>query len=428
MDLAIALALVVLAVLNVPMAFVLILASFLFFVTQDRMTPIILVQRTVAEIESFVLLAVPFFILAGSLMNASGITDRLVRLAAALVGHLTGGLGQVNVVVSTLFGGLSGSGNADAAAEAKVLVPAMVSRGYSPAFASAVTAASAVITPLIPPSIGLILYGYLAEVSIGRLFLGGVIPGLIVTVAMMVVVYLVAKRRGYEVVGNRAFSGRELWLALKDASWALTIPIVIVGGIRFGVFTPTEAGAIAAAYTLVVGMFVYRELTWKDIPAALSETLRANGAVMLIIAAAAPFSWYLTYARIPQQVTEVMLSLTREPWLVLFIVNVFLLVVGTAMAESAMLIILVPLLVPVMAGLGVDLVHFGIVLTFNLLIGAISPPVGTLIYTTCSITRVSVTDISRELWPFIAVSILCLFLFTYVPDTVLFLPNLLMGP
>jgi tripartite ATP-independent transporter DctM subunit len=371
---------------------------------------------------------VPFFILAAALMNASGLTERIVRLAAALVGHFTGGLGQVNIVVSTLFGGISGSANADAAAEAKLIVPAMVSRGYSPSYSAAITAASAIITALIPPSITLIIYGWLAEVSVGRLFLGGAAVGLLVTVAMMLVNYVIAKRRGYELAGSQQFSWRELWEAFKGSLWALTVPIVIVGGIRFGVFTATEAGAAAAVYAFLLGKFIFKTLRWRDLPGILKESLQSTAVVMLIIAAAAPFGWLITYARLPQQATQFLLAISNDPTIVLLLINVFLLFLGMFMEGTALMIILVPLLAPAIKAIGIDPVHFGVVVGFNLLIGALTPPVGVLLYMTCSVVKgVSIGSISRDIWPYIAVSVACLALTTFEPDLVLFLPNLLMG-
>ena len=423
------LVLLVLFAINVPVAFAMLLATWLFFAANGSLPMAIFPQRMVALVESFTLLAVPFFILAASLMNASGLTERIVRLAAALVGHFTGGLGQVNIVVSTLFGGISGSANADAAAEAKLIVPAMVNRGYTPTYSAAVTAASAIITALIPPSITLIIYAWLAEVSVGRLFLGGMAVGLLVTAAMMLVNYVIARRRGYELGGDNQFSWHELWEAFKGSLWALTVPIVIVGGIRFGVFTATEAGAAAAVYAFLLGKFVFKTLRWRDLPGILRESLHATAVVMMIIAAAAPFGWLITYARLPQQATEFLLAISNNPTVVLLLLNVFLLLLGMFMEGTALMIILVPLLAPAIKAIGIDPVHFGVIVGFNLLIGALTPPVGVLLYTTCSVVKgVSIGGITREIWPFIAISVACLLLTTFQPDLVLFVPNLLMGP
>jgi tripartite ATP-independent transporter DctM subunit len=415
-------------ILNVPIAFAMVLASLLYYATSGIVPPVVLPQRMVALVESFTLLAVPFFILTGSLMNASGITEKLVRLASALVGHITGGLGQVNVVVSTLFGGLSGSANADAASQAKVVVPAMIKRGYSPAYSAAITASSAIITALIPPSITLIIYAWLAEVSVGRLFLGGIGPGLLVAVSLMSVNYVISRQRGYELAGTRQFDWRELWEAFKGSLWALTIPVMVVGGIRFGVFTATEAGAAAAVYAFFVGRFIFRTLALKDLPAILADAARASAVVMLIIAAAAPFGWLLTYERLPQAAAGLLLSVSQDPLVVLLLINLGLLLLGCFMEGTALLIILVPLLAPAVQTLGIDPIHFGVVIGFNILVGALTPPVGVLLYMTCSVVKgVTISAISREIWPFALTAIACLLLLTFVPDIVLFLPNLLMG-
>ncbi len=421
------LSLLALFLANMPVAFAIAFATLLYFLNQQGLPVNLIFQRMISGSESFPLLAVPFFIMAGSVMNYSGIGTRIMDLAEVMTGHMRGGLAQVNVVASTLFGGLCGSANADAAWEAKFLVPQMTARGYSLPFAAAVTATSALISPIIPPGIGLIIYGFLADVSVGKLFIAGIIPGLLMTVAMMFVVDRIAKQRNYAPTRQKPPTLRELLISLRDASWALLLPIAIIGGIRFGVFTPTEAGAMSVVYSLIVGAVVYRELKWQHIGPIIQESLTATAAVMLIIAAASAFGWVITYEELPQLVTGLLLSLSDNPWVVLAILNIALLIAGMFMEGTAIMIIVVPLLMPTVLSLGIDPVHFGIVLVVNLTIGAVTPPLGTVMYTTCAITRCSVSDFTRENLPLLASVIFCLILLTYIPELSLFLPRLLMS-
>lgn len=427
MNLLPVIALLVLFALNVPVAFAMAMAALTFFLQGSGPPMGIYVQRLVAATDSFPLLAVPFFILVGTIMNHAGITRRLLVLAEALVGHWRGGLAHANVALSTMMGGLSASANADAAMQAKMLGPEMVGRGYQPPFVAAVTACSAVVTPIIPPGIGLIIYGFLADVSIGRLFIGGIVPGLLICAALMVTTAVVARRRGYEPVREQFVSGAELWAAFKNAGFALTIPAFILVGIRFGIFTPTEAGAMTVVYATLVGTVAHGELKLKDAPAILLETALATSTVMLIICAAGAFGFYMAWERIPPQLASLLATLTENPWLLLLFVNVLLLAIGMLLEGTAALILLAPILVPVVASLGIDPVHFGLVIVVNLTIGAVTPPVGTLMYTTTTILGTTLQAFVRESWPFVMALLIVLALITYVPALVLFLPNLLMG-
>jgi tripartite ATP-independent transporter DctM subunit len=420
-------ALAVLFMINMPVGFAIALATLLYFDSQQALQVGLLFQRMISGTESFPLLAVPFFLMTGVLMNYAGITPRLVRLADALTGHRIGGLAQVNVVASTLMGGMSGSANADAAMMSKILVPEMVARGYPVGFASAVTASSALIGPIIPPGIGLIIYGFLANVSIGRMFIAGVIPGILMCGALMVAVDIVSKGRGYKPSRDSRATASERWLSLRDAGPALLLPLAVIGGIRFGVFTPTEAGAMAVVYAAIIGVFMYRDLKPRHLPMILRESLNSTAVVMLIIAAASAFGWMLSYEQIPQRTADFLTSLSDNPLVVLLVLNVTLLIAGMFIEGTAILIIVTPILVPTAVALGIDPVHFGIVLVLNLTIGGITPPLGTVMYTTCSITRATVSEFARENMPLLAVLILVLLLLTYVPMISLFLPNLLMG-
>jgi tripartite ATP-independent transporter DctM subunit len=422
------LAMFALFALNVPVALSMAIAGLVFFLfIADGLPIAIYVQKMVAATGSFPLLAVPFFIMAGSIMNHAGITRRLMVLAEALVGHMNGGLAQANIALATLMGGLSASANADAAMQAKMLGPEMIKRGYSPAFVAAVTACAAVITPIIPPGIGLIIYGFLADVSVGRLFIGGIIPGILLCGALMLTTYVLARRRGYQPVRARFVSLPELGVATRDAAWALTIPLFIIVGIRYGVFTPTEAGAMTVVYALLVGFIAHGELKFHHLPGIIVETVLATSTVMLIICAASIFGFYMSWERFPPQVATALVQITQEPWLLLLLINLLLIFVGMLIEGTAALILLAPILVPVVTKLGVDPVHFGLVVVVNLTIGGVTPPVGTLMYTTTTILRVPLERFAVEALPLILALFAVLFLITYVPELVLFLPNLLMG-
>jgi tripartite ATP-independent transporter DctM subunit len=412
---------------NIPVAFGMAVAALSFFLFAADLPIAIFVQRLVSVTESFPLLAVPFFIMAGAIMNYAGITRRLMALADALVGHMVGGLAQANIVLATLMGGLSASANADAAMQAKMLGPEMVKRGYSPAFVAAVTASAAVITPIIPPGIGLIIYGFIADVSIGRLFIGGIIPGLLMCIALMTVTWMVSKRRGYKALRPHFVTFAELGTAFREALWALTIPIFIIVGIRGGVFTPTEAGAMTVLYATLVGFLAHKELKLADLPAIILETVLATSTVMLIICAATAFGFYMSWERIPPQVATSLVQATQNPYVLLLLINLMLIVVGMLVEGTAALIILTPILVPVVVKLGIDPVHFGLVMVVNLTIGGVTPPVGTLMYTTCTILRVPMDRFAVEALPLIGALFFVLFLITYVPWLVLVLPNLMMG-
>ena len=324
--------------LGTPIAFAIAIAALSFFLIDGQVPLTIFVQKMVTATDSYPLLAIPFFVLAGAIMNKAGITGRLLKLADAMVGHMTGALAQMCTVLATLLGGLTASSSADAAMLAKVLGPEMVRANYSPAFAAVITSCSAIIASLIPPSIGLIIYGYIADVSIGRLFIGGVVPGLLIAASLMAVTSIIARRRGYLPL-RRHFAGRaELGRAFRDALWALSIPVFIVVGIRYGIFTPTEAGAITVLYTILVGRFAYRSLRLSDLPRIMKETALDTSSVMLMICAASAFGFYLAWERIPPQMAAWLISLTNDPVALLLLINVALIVFGTAIEVTSALI------------------------------------------------------------------------------------------
>ncbi|HPF85587.1 MAG TPA: TRAP transporter large permease [Aminivibrio sp.] len=417
--------LLVLLFINAPVFAAILGSSIFYFVANDSLSWMMVVQRTISGLESIPLLAVPFFVMAGVFMNYTGITSRMIRFAEVLTGHMPGGLAQTNVVLSTLMGGLSGSSLADAAMQSKILVPEMEKRGYGKAFSSAVTGASALITPIIPPGIALIIYGFVGNVSIGRLFLAGVVPGVMTCLFMMVVVHFISKRRGYLPIYEKRAGIREVFRAFREASWALFLPVVIVGGIRFGVFTPTEAGSIAILYALVLGTIVYREMTLKDLKTGLIETVTTTASIMLIIAAASSFAWILTWERVPQITANWVLTMVSSPGVFLLLINIFLLIVGMFIEGNAAMLVLIPIFMPMVQALGINDVHFGMVFIFNMAVGSLTPPMGTVMFTTCSITGAKIGDYIRESVPFYLVLLFCLILITYVPQISLFLPNLL---
>jgi len=415
-------------VLDIPIAFGMAIAALSFFIFADGLPLRVFVQKFVQSTDSFPLLAVPFFICAGSIMNRAGITRRLLNLADALVGHMVGGIAQANVVLATLMGGLSASSNAEAAMQAKMLGTEMVRRGYAPGFAAAITACAAVITPIIPPGIGLIIYGYLSDVSVGRLFIGGIVPGLLLCGALMVAVHVVSKRRGYTPLRDKRVPVRELGRAFVEALGALSIIAFILLGIRYGIFTPTEAGAMTVVYATLIGALWHRELRWQAVPKIVLETVLATSAVMIIICAAGAFGFYMSWERIPARGAEFLIKLTREPWLLLLLINIGLIVVGMLIEGTAALILLTPILVPAISKLGIDPLHFGLVMVVNLTLGGVTPPVGTMMFTTCSILRVKIETFVKEGWPLMLAMFIVLMLITYVPALVTWLPTRLMGP
>ena len=413
-------------VLGVPIAFCVGLAGLLAMSMKPNLSLTTFPQFAAGGVDSFPLLAVPFFILAGELMNIGGITERIYGFAGALVGHYRGGLAQVNVVTSTFIAGLSGSATADCASDSKMLVPVMVKHGYGRAFSCAITAASATIAPIIPPSIGLVIYGATANVSIGRLFLGGYIPGLLMTGALMLAVYFISRQRGYGAGRQRA-TLREIMHEMGRAVLALLMPLIIVVGIRFGIFTPTEAAAVAVVYAAAVIILVYRHVTPGEFLRGLIDSAHGTATVMLIIAVASPFAWMVVSERIPQKIVASALGLTTNPTVILLMINLLLLVLGCFMEGISIMLILIPILMPVIKAVGIDPVHFGLVMVVNIGIGALTPPFGMLVFVTSAITGERVMNVFREILPFIAALIVVLMMISYWPALVLLVPNALMG-
>jgi C4-dicarboxylate transporter DctM subunit len=414
-----------LMMLGIPIADALILGTFVAFLPQGELA-LLPVPQGLTNALDYLLLAIPFFTLAAGLMNVGGITERLVALAAALVGHFRGGLGHVNVLTNTLMGGVSGSSTADAAAIAKTMVPAMERRGYPKPFGVALTSSASILANMIPPSLGLIIYGALASVSVGALFVATILPGLLMAVALSIVVHIECLRLGVGERGERA-SWAARGRAAARALMALVLPLVIVGGIRYGVFSATEAGAVAALYSAICGTLVYRSAGGADLLRALRESLAETATVMVIIAASAPFAFALIIEQVPQKLAVAMGALAGN-WIVLMLaLNLFLLFVGLAMEMIASLVILVPLLVPILKAAQVDLVHFGVVMVANLCIGALTPPLAILVFTAARVTDTPIHLAYRACRPFMIGLLIWLAVITLVPALSL-VPIRLVGP
>lgn len=411
---------------GIPIAYALFGSTLSYFTFLDHGAPVdLILQKFITSAQSFPLLAIPFFILAGSIMNYAGISGKLMKFAEVLTGHMKGGLGQVNVLLSVLMGGVSGSANADAAMQCKMLVPEMEKRGYKKATAAAITAASSAVTPVIPPGINLIVYALIASVSVGKMFMAGYIPGILMAVALMITVNIIAKKRGYMPTREKRATLGEIARQALDSIWALLFPFGIIAGLRMGVFTPSEAGAVAVVYCIIVGVFIYRNLKVSHIPAIIKETVYGTSTVVLIIIAASVFGYYMTWQMIPQQLTGLLLGITSNKYLMLLLINILLLLLGMFLEGGAGLIIIAPLLVPVVTKLGVDPIHFGLIAIVNIMIGGITPPFGSMMFTCCSMTDCKLEDFIRESIPFIIAMLISLLLITYIPQISLLLPNLL---
>jgi len=413
-----------LLILGIPIAFVLGISSVLYLLKTEM--PFVLVsQRVFVGLDNFLLLAVPLFILAGKLMNASGITSRLVNFFYILIGHIRGGLAYVNIIASIFFAGITGAGAADTAAIGSIMIPAMKKEGYSSEYSGAVTAISSTIGPTIPPSIAMVVYGAISETSIARLFLGGFIPGLLLGFAQLVVAAYYARRQKFPV-REKIISFRTVTKGFFNTLLAILMPVILLGGILSGVFTPTEAAGVAVLYAVIVGFFIYRELKVWTLLSILYETSILSGTVLIILAMAHLFGWILAAESIPEIVAKAMTSVTQNPILILLLINVLLLFVGTFMETLAAIILLTPILLPLAQSIGLDPVHFGVILVVNLNIGLATPPLGVCLIVASPIAETPLERIALAAVPFLIASICVLLFISYVPHAVMLVPNLLM--
>ncbi len=413
--------------MGMPVPFAFGISGVAFFFQNPTLPLTMPVQQVLSQTQNFLLLAIPLFILAGNLLNESGITERVMKLASVLTGHMRAGTAQSNMVIAASLGGITSSAIGDAAMLSRVLGPSMIKRGYSGGFSAAVVGCSALITTMIPPGIGLVLYGSLAEVSIGRLFTAGMIPGILMTIFLMAAVGVRAKQKGYLPERETRAPLKEIGKTFVDCIWAFLFPVILIAGLRFGMFTPSEAGAFACIYAIAVGVIVYKQSTWKGLHQTLETTVVDIGMVMLLIALSAPFSYGIVWDQIPQKMAEFMVGISDTPWVVMLILVGFLLFAGTAVDSTVLILMLTSILAPIAEQVHVDLVHFGIIMVLTLTLGLLTPPEGAVLYIVCTIFKCSLWDFVREGWLFMLSTVAVVILVIFWPDVALWLPNLTFG-
>lgn len=416
--------LVICFAINVPIGFALAIAALFAMIFSGNLPLTLIPMRMVAGANSFPLLAIPFFMLAGAIMERGGVSRRIVELASTLVGHVRGGLAAVSIVGCTFFAAISGSTPATAAAIGNLTIPEMEKRGYERSYAAAVVAAAACLGVIIPPSITMVIFGVTANVSVGKLLIGGIVPGCFLSVLLLFMNRYMSGKLGYPT--EERHSWKERLRTLADASWGLMMPIIILGGIMSGVFTPTESSAIAVVYGLIVSFFVYRELTLKDLVPIFYKASLNSAMIMLLIAAANPFGWLMTVEQVPTIVSHSILSFSTNKYVIYFLMLVIYLILGTFMETAAIILLIVPVFVPIAEQVGIDLVQFGVITVISLAIGMATPPVGISLFACCSIANVSMGEITKKILPFLIVMMLGLLFLAYVPVITTFLPNLLM--
>ena len=415
--------------LGLPIVYALFGSTFFYFLFIDTTSlPWLILQKVMNSTQSFSMLAIPYFIMAGSVMNFGGISDKLMDFCECVTGHMKGGLAQVNVLLSMLMGGCSGSANADCAMQSKMLVPEMEKRGYSKAFSAAITAASSAATPVIPPGVNLIIFTLIAQASLGRTFAAGYVPGILMAISMMITVAIISHKRNYPTTRDKF---PPISVILKQALvsfWGLFFPFGIILGMRFGLFTPSEGGAVAVLYSFVIGRLVYKKLSFrKHLIPILLDTISGTSSVVLIMVSANVFGQYMTWINLPKIVASAILGITENKWVFLILCNVVFLIMGMFLEGGAALMIITPLLLPVARTLGVDVYHFGLVAIVNIMIGGITPPFGSMMFTTCGITGCPISEFLKEVWPFIVCLLLVLLLLTFCPVLITIVPDLLYG-
>jgi len=384
-------------------------------------------QRTLYALDSFPLVAVPVFLFVGSLMNSAGISRYIYKFADTAVGRLPGGLAQVNIFGSLIFAGMSGSALADIGGLGRIEIDAMKSKGFSAPFAAAVTSSSAIVGPIFPPSIPLIIYGTVTGVSVIQLLLGGILPGLLCVLMLMLMTGWLAVRRGYPRT-ERWPTRAELWRDLKPAFPAIVAPVILIAGMLAGFFTPTEIASVTVLYAMLISSLFYRELTWKGVLDAAFETIRASAGILLIVAVAALFGWILSVEQVPQQLTGMMLAISTNPYVLLMIVNVLLIIVGMFLDSTTAILVIAPIIAKPLVAAGVDPVHLGMVVVFNLMIGLLTPPMGLALFLVADIAKVTMKDVLKEMMPYYVPLAATLLLITYIPGLTTWIPRLAMGP
>ena len=416
--------------LGMPIVYSLFGSTFFYFLFIDTSTKSwLILQKVMSSTQSFSMLAIPFFVMSGSIMNYGGISDKMMDFAEVMTGQMKGGLAQVNVVLSMLMGGCSGSANADCAMQSQMLVPEMEKRGYSKAFSAAITAASSAATPVIPPGVNLIVYALIAQVSLGRVFAAGYVPGILMAIAMMITVAIIAHKRNYPTTRDHMASPKEIAKQALTSFWGLMFPFGIIIGMRIGLFTPSEGGAVAVLYCLIVGKFIYKKLNFrKHLIPILLDSISGTSSVVLIMVAANVFGYYMTWINLPKVVTAAMLSISTNKYIFLMITNFILLIMGMFLEGGAALMIITPLLLAVARQLGIDPIHYGLVAIVNIMIGGITPPFGSMMFTTCGITKCPISDFLKEVWPFILCLFVVLIMCTFCPVLITIVPDLLYGP
>ncbi|HEY8906589.1 MAG TPA: TRAP transporter large permease [Rhodoferax sp.] len=416
---------IVCLVIGVPVAICLGLSSAVYLVFFADIPLVVFSQKIFAGVDSFILLCIPGFILAGSLMNGGGITDRIIRFASAGVGWIRGGLGLTNIAGSMLFAGISGTAVAEAASIGAVMIPGMKREGYPVSFAAAITAAASTVGPIIPPSVPMIIVGALSGISVGRMFMAGAVPGILLGIGMMLVCYAISVKNNYP---RQAWQGwGELWRSFLGAFWALMLTALIVGGLLSGVVTPTETSVLACIYAFVVGVYIYKGINLRDVRKIMIDSAITSAALLALIGIANVFGWIMANEEVPQTIAKFMLSISSNKYVIILLINILLLIVGMFMETIAALIILFPPLLAVATGVGIDPIHFATFAVLNLMIGLTTPPVGICLFVCANIAKVQLSSVIRDVFPFLMGNIFVLFLVSYIPQLSLWLPNLLFG-